>query len=130
MLNADMKFIDADIDSEISYQERVHTYEHKWNVTISGKPGNADPADLAEVLQREGRLGFRPSEQYARPPFSTVARLMEKEGLSTTDLGEFLRWKAKHDNLTKARKAKKRKRPVSKPPTTVLNWKMKRTRKV
>jgi hypothetical protein len=31
---------------------------------------------------------------------------MEKEGLSTTDLGEFLRWKAKNDNAKKARVAK------------------------
>jgi hypothetical protein len=42
-----------------------------------------------------------------------IVRLMEKQGLSTTDLGVFLRWKAKADNMKAARaaKAKKRKRP-------------------
>jgi hypothetical protein len=43
---------------------------------------------------------------YSKPPFTTIARLMEKEGLSTTDLGAFLRWKAKDDNMKVARAEK------------------------
>jgi hypothetical protein len=39
---------------------------------------------------------------------------MEREGLTTTDLREFLRWKAKNDNVTKARDAKAKKRTRTK----------------
>jgi hypothetical protein len=129
MLNNDMKFIGADIDLTLTYEERVHDYEETWNRILNGKGGNAAAADLLEVIECEGQLGFRPAEQYARPPFSTIARLMKKEGLSTTDLGGFLRWKAKADNMEAARKAKKRKRAVTKPTQTILNWTTKRTGK-
>ena len=106
MLTADMKFVGADIDSEMTYMERVHTYEESWDEVLSGKNKNADPTDLLGVMDREGLAGERPVKQYAKPPFSTITRLMEKEGLSTTDLGKFIRWKAKADNVKAARKAK------------------------
>ena len=129
LINADVKLLDC-IDSTHTPGEKLGDYEEEWNRIMGGEKGGATAADLLEVMEREGGHGFRPAEQYARPPFSTIARLMEKEGLSTTDLGVFLRWKAKADNMTTARKAKERKRPVSKPPQTILNWKAKRTGKV
>jgi hypothetical protein len=114
MLTKDMKFIGADIDETLTYEERVHGYEEEWNAILNAKDGNADPSDLQKVMEREGSLGFRPVDLYSRRPFTTIIRLMEREGLSTTDLGVFLRWKAKNDNVTKARYAKSRKRKRTK----------------
>src|SRR5208283_3399293 len=116
MLTGDMKFVGADIDKTLTYMERIHTYEESWKGVLIGKNRNADPADLQEVMEREGQLGYRPVELYSRRPFTTITRLMQKEGLSTTDLGVFLKWKAKNDNVAKARdaKAKKRKKKTKK----------------
>ena len=109
MLTADMKFVAADIDTTHTYAERVHTFEAKGDKTLRGKSGHADPVGLKEVLEREGALGYRPVELYSKRPFTTITRLMEKEGLSTTALGEFLKWKAKAENVKKARAAKAKK---------------------
>jgi hypothetical protein len=81
---------------------------------LSGKSTVIDPSELAEVLEREGQLGYRPVELYSKHPFTTIVRLMEKEGLSTTDLGAFTRWKAKDDNMKEARASKAKKRRKSK----------------
>jgi hypothetical protein len=114
MLTKDMKFVGADIDTTHTYLERIHTYEESWNGVLSGKNKNADAGDLQEVMEREGLHGFRSVGLYAKPPFTTITRLMEREGLTTTDLREFLRWKAKNDNVTKARDAKAKKRNKTK----------------
>lgn len=106
MLTADMKFIGADIDTTHCYQERVHGYEEKWNAIMAGKKGNASPADLGELMERELTAGFRPREHYAKEPFRSITRLMDKHELSTTELGAFLKWRVKDDNLKAARAAK------------------------
>jgi hypothetical protein len=62
--------------------------------------------DLEEVLIREGQLGYVPADLYSKPPFSTISRLMEKNGLTTTVVREFLNWTAKKENVRKARDAK------------------------
>jgi len=111
MLKADVKLLDC-MDKTLSYEELVEDYAEEWDGILSGNDAGADPSELKEVLEREGELGYRPVELYSKPPFTTITRLMQKAGLSTTDLGVFLRWKAKADNVKKARaaKAKKRKR--------------------
>lgn len=110
MLTKDMKFIDADIDKETTYMERVHTYEESWNAVLSGHNRNADVTDLEGVLIREGQLGYVPAELYSKPPFSTMSRLMEKNGLTTTVVREFLNWTAKRENVRKARAAQVKKK--------------------
>jgi hypothetical protein len=113
MLNADIRILDCD-DNTLTYEERVGLFENEWNEILSGKSSVADLKQLEEVLEREGLLGFRPIELYSKRPFTTITRLMQREGLSTTDLGVFLRWKAKNDNMTKARIAKLAKRKPNK----------------
>lgn|ERR1035437_1471358 len=108
MLRADMRCLAADWDSTLTYQERVHGYEDAWNATMSGDKRNASPAELAEVIERELADGFWPTGQYAKEPFRSIARLMDKHGLSTTEVGVFLKWTAKNANLKKARTAKKK----------------------
>ena len=105
LLNADVKQLEVD-DSEATPGEKLVCYAEAWNEILSGKDGNADAGELQEVLEREGQLGSRPTEQYAKPPVSTISRLMEKAGLTTTDVQSFLRWKAKNENTKKARAAK------------------------
>jgi hypothetical protein len=73
---------------------------------MSGDKGNATPADLFEVIERELADGFWPKEQYAKEPFRSIARLMDKHNVGTTELGVFLKWRARNANLKKARDAK------------------------
>lgn len=113
MLKADMRCLAADWDSTLTYQERVHGYEDAWNEIMSGAKGNSSPAELAEVIERELADGFWPKEQYAKEPFRSIARLMDKHNVGTTELGVFLKWTAKNANLKKARAAKKK--PALKP---------------
>ncbi|MCX6952536.1 MAG: hypothetical protein NTV51_10290 [Verrucomicrobia bacterium] len=113
LINADLWFLDRN-DLTMTPGEKLNLYTEAWNEILSGKSRVADVADLQEVLEREGQLGFRPAEQYARPPFTAISRLMEKEGLTTTDVQVFLRWKAKNENTEKARAAKAKKNPTDK----------------
>lgn len=105
LINADAKLLDVD-DPGMTPGEKLEAYTEEWNRILSGKSGIVDASELQEVMEREGQRGFRSVELYARPPFSTISRLMEKAGLSTTDVQVFLRWKAKNDNTEKARAAK------------------------
>lgn len=128
LINADVKSLDCD-DSTLTPGEKLGDYEEEWNRILSGEDGNASPADLQEVLEREGALGERPVELYTKPPFSIISRLMMKEGLSTTDVQVFLRWKAKDDNMKKAREAKLKKRPKKTAPAVKGGWLLKRKKK-
>jgi hypothetical protein len=113
MLKEDIRQLDCD-DSTMTYEERLELYKEEWNEVLSGKSTVTDASELADVLEREGELGHRPVDLYTKPPFSTIARIMKKEGLSTTDVGGFLRWKAKADNMKAARAAKATKRSKTK----------------
>src|ERR1017187_4941891 len=108
MLNADMKFLEADIDKKMTYMERVDDYEVAWNAAL-GK--DADPTTtgaIQEVLEREGKFG-NPQDEYSQGGFKAISRCMNKYGLSTTVVADFLRWKAKSENATKARTGIKKK---------------------
>jgi len=87
-----------------------------------GNEENGSPDELNEVLEREGAYWDRPVDLYSRPPFSKIARIMEEEGLSTTDVRVFLKWKTKNEFVTKAiaAKAKKRKKAKKVDPTAKL----------
>ncbi len=112
LINADVKLLDVD-DSTLTPGEKLADYEEAWDLILTKKDGNASVADLQKVLEREGELGYVPTELYAKPPFSLIAKLMDKHGLSTTEIGVFLKWRAKDTNLKKARAAKKK--PAKKP---------------
>ena len=129
LINADVRLLDCD-DPKNTPGEKLGDYEEEWNRITSGKGGNVDVSALNEVLEREGVLGEAPVDLYARPPFSTITQLMEKEGLSTTDLGEFIRWKAKADNAKKAREAKLKKKTKKTKPTVKTNWLLERKKKI
>ena len=109
MLNADVRFLDCD-DDTLAYVEMLGFCEQKWNATSKGEHTNVSVVDLQEGLEREYELGYHPADLYTKQTFTTIIRLMEKEGLSTTDLSVFLRWKAKADSVGKARGAKAKKR--------------------
>jgi hypothetical protein len=117
--SADVKLLDVN-ESKLTPGEKLENYEEAWNEILAGKDGNVDVAGLQEVLEREGELGYVPTELYAREPFRSIARLMDKHQLSTTEVGVFLNWRAKKANLKKARAAKKK--PKKKPdPKTFIN---------
>lgn len=113
LLKTDMQFIDADIEKGMKYEELIGNYRETWDAIMRGADEGASPADLAKALEREALAGYRPNEQYSKPPFSSIVRLMKKHELSTTDLGVFLKWKAKDDNLKAARAATATKRKKS-----------------
>lgn len=106
MLTADMKFIGADIDPNLTYMERIETYEEEWNAIMAGHMGNVSPTDLCEVFERENAKGFTPKARFSEEPFLKIGRLMDKHELTTAEVREFLKWRAKDQNLTKARKTK------------------------
>jgi len=112
LINADVKLLDVD-DSTLTPGEKLANYEEAWDLILTKRDGNASVADLQEVLEREGELGYVPTELYAKPPFSLIAKLMDKHELSTTEVGVFLKWLS----LKKARAAKKKpaKKPALKP---------------
>ena len=112
LIYADVKLLDVD-DSTLTPGEKLGNYEEAWDLILKTGDGNASVADLQQVLEREGELGYVPIELYAKPPFSLIAKLMDKHGLSTTDIGVFLKWTAKNANIKKARAAKKK--PAKKP---------------
>jgi hypothetical protein len=107
MLNADLVSVDLD-DDTLTYSERVELYSDAWDSILKKGDGNALVAELTEVIERELAAGFWPKEQYAKEPFRSIARLMDKHSVGTTELGVFLKWRAKNANLTKARAAKKK----------------------
>jgi hypothetical protein len=108
MLTNDMKFIQAEIDSGMCYEERIEDYEEMWNAILSGNEKSAYAGDLQEVLEHEGQLGYRPQEEYSKGAFRSIARIMDKYGLSGNDVREFLRWTAKNENVMKAIAKKKK----------------------
>jgi len=112
MLKVDVRILDCD-DKKMCYEEKVGLYEDEWNDVLAGKSTVVSVTELEEVLQRDGVYENSPAELYSKPPFTQFARLMKKEGLSTTDLDAYLKWKAKDDNLKKARAAKATKRKKS-----------------
>jgi hypothetical protein len=128
LINADVKTLDCD-DDTLTPEEKLGNYEEEWNLILKGEDGNASPADLQEVLEREGRYGNIPSELYTKPPFSLITGLMNKHGLATTDVQTFLRWKAKDDNMRKAREAKLKKRPKKTIPGIKGAWLLERKQK-
>ena len=129
MLTNDMKFVAADIDKKMTYEERIGPYEEAWNEILSGGKGNASPADLAEVMERELADGYRPTEHYAKEPFASIARLMDDHKLSTTEVGVFLSWRAKIATAKNARD--KKPKPVKKPePVTKLDQFLERKKPV
>ena len=101
-INADLRLMDRD-DTTMTPGEKLGIYTEAWNEIESGKKGNVDLADLQEVIEREG---FTPQSQYSQGPFLAISRIMEKHGLSTTVVRQFVAWKAKNANATKARLAK------------------------
>ncbi len=130
MLTKDMKFLDADIDKTHRYGERLSNYEVAWNSSLKNNADFSIVAEMEDVLTREGQLGFVPSQLYAKPPFSSIARLMDKNGLSNADIREFLTWSAKNENVKKARdaKAKKAKKALKKS-KPMVKWFMERKRR-
>jgi hypothetical protein len=111
MLKNDMKFIDADIDTHLTYQERIESYEEKWNAIIKGEilhePGGgvfrSDVLrnELMEVIERESMAGFRPSDQFKVDPFKTIDELMTEAGLNENVMREFLKWRSRRGALAK-----------------------------
>lgn len=128
MLNADIKILDCE-DKTLCYEELVEDYKEAWNECLTKGSGGAEPAELQEVLVREGAFGDRPVALYTKPPFSLITGLMKKHGLATTDVQGFLRWKAKDDNLKKAREAKLKKRPKKTIPAVKGAWLLERKKK-
>lgn len=62
MLTNDMQFLDADIDKTHSYQERIPTYEAKWN-EIQSSRWEPDAVTQNEIKKVEEREAFaRPSK--------------------------------------------------------------------
>lgn len=55
MLTNDMKFIGADIDSTRCYQERIPTYEAKWNEKLSSRweSDAVTQGEIKKVTERE-----------------------------------------------------------------------------
>lgn len=86
--------------------EKLHLYAEAWREIERGKKGNVDLSDLAEVMEREAKLGFRPQEQYSHAGFKAISRSMTKYGLLPNDVRKFLEWKAKNENAKKARASK------------------------
>jgi len=105
-INADLRLMDRD-DATMTPEEKLGLYTEVWNEILSGKQGNVSVADLQEVLEREGLLGFRPQVEYSQGGFKAIARSMEKFKLTPNDVREFLNWTAKNENAKKARANKK-----------------------
>ncbi len=111
MLTNDMKFINADIDSRATYEERIGNYEEKWNEIMKGEivhepDGRAVQSDLlkdelVEVIERECKAGFRPSDQFAVDPFKTIDDLMTEAGLDENVMREFLKWRSRRGAVVK-----------------------------
>ncbi len=99
MLTKDMKFICADIDTQLTYQERIGGYEEKWNLIFSNwrleDPNGVLIGEMSEVMEREGLKGYRPSDQFKDEPFKSIDELMTREGLSENMVREFLRWRSR-----------------------------------
>jgi len=111
MLTTDMKFIGADIDTNLTYQERIGTYEEKWNEILSmgeilHEPGSRafrsddKKSEMQTVINRELTAGFRPSDQFKDEPFKTINNLMTEAGLDENMMREFLRWRSRKGNAT------------------------------
>lgn len=107
-INADLRLMDRD-DPTMTPGEKLGLYAEAWNEIERGEKGNVDVADLREVMEREGLLGFHPKEEYAKGGFKAIARCMEKYGLAPNDVREFLKWSAKNANVKRARSKKKKK---------------------
>ena len=105
MLTADMRFIGADIDSKMSYMERVGTYEERWDEVMADPKEHVLLAAIADVLDREGWSGDA-EEVFTKEPFRTFDRLIAKHDISHDMVREFLKWRAKQENAKKARKVK------------------------
>jgi hypothetical protein len=109
MLTTDMKFIGADIDTNLTYEERITPYEEKWNEIMSkgeilhepgGRAFRSDDkkSEMLAVIQRELTAGFRPSDQFKDEPFKAINKLMAEAGLDENTMREFLRWRSREGN--------------------------------
>lgn len=109
MLTTDMKFIGADIDTKLTYEERITPYEEKWNEIMSKgeilhEPGgrafrsDAKKSEMLAVIERELKAGFRPSDQFKDGIFKTINKLMTEAGLDENTMREFLRWRSREGN--------------------------------
>lgn len=106
LFNSDMKRIEADDDLTLNYEERLTIYEEAWAKAQSDPNGAGILGEMEAACIREKREGFTPQSQYSQGPFLAISRIMEKHGLSTTVVRQFVAWKAKNANATKARLAK------------------------
>ena len=102
MLTQDMKFIDADNDSNLGYEEKIGPYEEKWNAILSDwkseDPNGVLATEMAAVIERESLKGFRPSEQFEDEPFKTINKLMSEYGLNENAMRAFLGWRSRDGN--------------------------------
>ena len=114
MLTNDMNFIDADIDTHLTYQERIGSYEEKWNAIVKGEILH-DPSghiyrsdelrnEIYEVIERESMAGFRPSDQFKDEPFKTIDELMTESGLNENVMREFLKWRSRRGAVAQKRR--------------------------
>jgi len=109
MLRRDMNLLGADIDSTHVDTEKIGVYEERWKAIMDGDGCASQIAAMGSAIEKESSEGFRPKNQYSQEPYKTITRIMTKHNLSTTDVGEFLKWSAKDVNLKKAREAKAKK---------------------
>jgi hypothetical protein len=95
MLTNDMKFIGADIDTHLTYQERIGNYEEKWDATMSGGGIlRSDPLqiEMMKVEEQECLKDYKPFED---EPFKSIDELMTEAGLDEKTVHEFLRWRSR-----------------------------------
>ncbi len=59
--------------------------------------------ELMEVIEREFKAGFRPSDQFTVEPFKTIDELMTESGLDEKTMREFLRWRSRRGAVAKTK---------------------------
>jgi hypothetical protein len=108
MLRNDMKLLEVEDDSTLTYAEKVGLYEEGWD-QICANPSSGRMDLINQCLEAEALKGYSPHEQFKHPPYTKIAFLMKRYDLSPANVREYLAWKAKTESLKKARKKTARK---------------------
>ena len=96
MLKKDMTFLDADIDSTLTYLELIGIYRDQWNRSLCMIDNHIQDCSvrsslMAAVILREEESGFSPFAEYKKSPWSDLDQLITQHSLSGEDVRLFLK---------------------------------------